>query len=92
MTKYEPLHDWLARQPGPEVRVTFAEVAKLIEAKLPRSARTYDAWWLDRSTGTTHVQARAWLAAGWCVAAVDREGEKVTFGRLDRTSSSGVSL
>ncbi len=80
MTKYEPIHNWLIKQAGPEIRVTFAEIEALIHAGLPRSARQYDEWWKGRTQeGSRH--SGAWLGAGWYVAKVDRDCEKVTFRR-----------
>ena len=45
MGKYDPLGTYLARQPGREVRVTFAEVEAVLGFQLPASARTYRPWW-----------------------------------------------
>jgi hypothetical protein len=76
--KYDPLAAYLAALPADEVTLTFAAIERIIGAALPVSAwaRT---WWAN--TGGT-PQARAWLGAGWRVAAVNFSLEAVTFVRL----------
>ena len=56
--------------------MTFAEVERLIGAPLPTSAYWYQAWWANNHT--SHVQARAWMAAGWRVL-VDIGDQTVRF-------------
>ena len=54
--------------------MTFAQVADLVGG-LPPSARTWRAWWSNDSK----VQAKAWRAAGWHVASVSLDHERVRF-------------
>ena len=56
---------------------SFSEVEKIIRAKLPRSAREYDAWWGNHPD--SHTQAKAWIAAGWEVSIAEVLSETVTF-------------
>lgn len=79
MSKYAPLRRRLESEPGPTLEVTFAEVDAIVGG-LPASARRHSAWWSNEEEGT-HVQARAWMHAGWRVEAVDRRGERVRFVR-----------
>jgi antitoxin HicB len=79
--KYAPLHRHLAGLPPSEKRtsLTFDALEQIIGADLPPSARTHRAWWSnDRSS---HIQADAWLAAGWKVDGIDRSTETVHFAR-----------
>jgi hypothetical protein len=56
----------------------FADIEGL-GIDLPKSARKYDAWWLDGSPETRHVQAKSWLSDGRTVVRVDRNAERVWF-------------
>jgi hypothetical protein len=76
MGKYDPLRDYLADRPGDEVRMTFAEVERLV-GPLPDSARVHRAWWANDSK----VEALAWRAAGWRVNSVNQLAEHVVFAR-----------
>lgn len=79
---YEPLfHRLRAVGDGP-VEMTFADVDELVGG-LPASARRYSAWWLDASSATTHVQARAWLDGGRRVEGVDLTNGTVRFTRAE---------
>jgi hypothetical protein len=77
MGKYEPLYDLLLRS-GPSVSLTFSELADLVGG-LPPSAHRHSAWWA--SDPTTHVQARAWLGAGY-TAHADLASKTVKFARM----------
>ncbi len=81
-SKYDPLKQYLLVAARGPVEMSFAEIERLLGLPLPRSARHYDAWWLDASAGTTHVQARAWLDAHRRVEHVDRAGGVVRFGAV----------
>ena len=78
MGKYDALGRYLASLPEDPVEMSFREIEQL-GIELPFSARTYDAWWLDRSSGTTHSHAFAWLASGRQVGCVNRADSMVTF-------------
>jgi hypothetical protein len=79
--KYLPLYVFLCEVSANqrETRVTFGEIEKSIGAKLPSSARGYPAWW--GNDHSQHVQASAWLAAGWHTRGVDLSRESVVFVR-----------
>ena len=80
MAKYDPLAAWLRRQlDRREVTLGFDDVERLIESGLPASAHRHQAWW---SNSESHVQATAWMAAGWHVDAVDQRARRVRFRRV----------
>jgi hypothetical protein len=78
MLKYDPLTAHLAAVPEQDARVEmrFGDVERLVGG-LPASARTYRPWWGNSS----HVQARAWRAAGWHVQEVHLAESRVVFRR-----------
>jgi hypothetical protein len=77
VAKYDGLCDWLAAQRGDYVESSFAQIHDLVRG-LPRSARSYPDWW---GNDRRHVQAQAWLAAGFHVEKVNIAAEKVAFRR-----------
>lgn len=79
MGKYDPLHERLTRAVGDTLTMSFREIDELVQG-LPRSARLYAAWWANEK-GQGHVEARAWMGAGWNVDRVDFGTEQVTFRR-----------
>jgi hypothetical protein len=81
-TKYEPLQRRLRRTPGGRIRFSFKEIEAILGFVLPKSARTHAPWWAN--VGGSHVQAEAWMGAGWRACQVDVPGEKVTFERAER--------
>lgn len=83
--KYVPLARYLLNA-GPSKRnvtMGFSEIEKLIGATLPNSARRHRAWWGNDTS--SHVQASAWLSAGWRVVVLDFPKESVTFERENAT-------
>lgn len=85
MAKYDPLEVRL-RGAGERVAMTFCEVEQVV-GSLPRSARVYRPWWANDHT---HVQARAWLGAGFETAEVDLEKRRVVFVRRRSGRSGGT--
>jgi hypothetical protein len=77
--KYEPLEHHLRDARADQVPLSFAEVERIIGSALPQSARKYQAWWANSPEG--HVNAQAWLAAGYRAQRVDIDGEQVIFVR-----------
>lgn len=74
-SRYRPLRDYLARQGGSEVQMTFAEIEELV-GRLPDSARLHRAWWSNSS----HA-GRAWQEAGWHLQSVNQTSRHVVFAR-----------
>ncbi|AZR74753.1 hypothetical protein BBF96_00130 [Anoxybacter fermentans] len=67
MGKYDPLKDFLKNCNDNSVKLTYKEIEKIIDNVLPDSAYKYREWWANEG----HVQANAWLDAGWKVYTVD---------------------
>jgi hypothetical protein len=80
MDKYAPLNSYLGSRTGASVRLTFAEIERLLGDRLPVSAHNHRAWWGNQQGGR-RVQAEAWLAAGWRVGEVNLEARHVRFVR-----------
>lgn len=79
MSKYEPLQKFLkGLDRDEEHELKFTELERELGFDLPRSARSYQAWWANQRNGR-HVQANSWLDAGWHTAELDLKGEQVTF-------------
>jgi hypothetical protein len=77
--KYAPLRRYLASRTGVE-RLSFAQIERVLGDALPLSARRHAAWWSNEAEGR-HVQAHAWMDAGWRVESVDLEAAEVVFGK-----------
>ncbi len=77
--KYEPLETFLRAQTADAVPLTFSEVERILQAELPPSARKHPAWWSNNSTG--HVNALAWLGAGFKAEQLDLSAGKLVFRR-----------
>lgn len=81
MGRYDPLGDWLAGQArDSELAMSFTEVERLIGGRLPPSARKHPAWWANDET---HVQAKAWINAGWAVDVAHPWAEQVRLRPVD---------
>lgn len=89
MGKYTDLSRFLNSQRTQFVRLDFKDIEAALGFSLPASAHKHPEWWANNYGG--HVQARAWMDAGWQTEALDLAGKKVGFRRLaDRTSGPGT--
>jgi hypothetical protein len=79
MGKYEPLTEFLRKQTGNEIKMTFAQIERVIEAKLPPKAQKHRAWWSNSASNS--VMTKAWLDAGFRSEQVDMEKGKLVFRR-----------
>jgi hypothetical protein len=79
--KYAGLKSYLASQRQPRIRLSFAEVARRAGVRLPGSAYDHPAWWANDSK--SHVQAKAWLEAGYKTENVDLAAQSVEFVRAE---------
>lgn len=86
MSKYDPLTRHLKGRYGAQIPMTFVEIEKVLDSKLPRSAHEYAAWWANHP-GETHVQAKAWMDAGFETTEVDRDRKRVVFARVAQSTS-----
>ena len=82
MSKYDVLSQFLNSLEAQIVPMTFAEIERVLGFKLPASAREYPAWWSNEHS--SHVQARAWMRAGYETEAIDLNGKKLVFKRVQR--------
>jgi hypothetical protein len=80
MPKYEPLADLLTSEGRERIDLTFAHIDAVLHDPLPKTARRRREWWANNRT--RHVQAQAWLDAGYEVESVDLDGKRVTFRRV----------
>jgi hypothetical protein len=80
--KYEPLEKYLRNLPASqeEVTLSFDLIEKVLDDQLPSSAHEQRAWWGNQQQGT-HVEAIAWMDAGWLVDTVDFKDKWVKFVR-----------
>ena len=78
MSKYDALRDYLHRQSGDEVPMTFVQIEKITGVRLPRSA-SIRAWWSNNPTNS--VLTKVWLSAGFKTAKVDMAKRKLVFVR-----------
>jgi hypothetical protein len=80
--KYEPLEEYLRSLPRTqeEVTLSFEIIEQVLNDQLPPSAYDDRAWWGNQQQGT-HVEAIAWMNAGWMVDTVDLLEKWVKFVR-----------
>jgi hypothetical protein len=78
--KYQRLRNHLAGQLATVTRIemSFGWVIVIISDQLPKSAWLHRAWWAN---DPTHIQAKAWLEAGWETTNVRMEERMLTFVR-----------
>lgn len=76
MGKYDALTEHL-RGIGREVRMSFADIERVIGTQLPERSKSVRAWWSNNPSN--NVMTRAWLAAGFKTAQVDVAGEVLSF-------------
>jgi len=81
--KYTPLENYLSDLPASqkEVDLSFEQIERILNNKLPSSAYEYWAWWANEKEGN-HVNARAWANAGWKVENVDFNRKQVRLVRV----------
>lgn len=80
--KYTPLEQYLRNLPvtQKEVTLSFEQIERILNDKLPPSAYQYQAWWANQKEGS-HVEAFAWMDAGWLVDIVNFNEKWVRFVR-----------
>jgi hypothetical protein len=82
VSKYDRLGDYLRTQRTKEVPMTFAEIERVIGAKLPPNSPQYPAWWSNNPSN--NVMTRVWLKAGFRTEQVDVRSRKVVFRRVEQ--------
>jgi hypothetical protein len=86
MSKYSALGDYLKRQRGDRIPMTFAEIEKITGSKLPASANKYRPWWSNNSNNS--VMTKVWLDAGFESEQVDIEKHTLVFRRVRKLPPS----
>lgn len=86
MGKYSRLGEFLRAQRASEIPMTFAEIERVIGAKLPSSAPHYPAWWSNNPSN--NVMTKVWLEAGFRTEQVDVKSRRVVFRRAEPKRSS----
>jgi hypothetical protein len=79
--KYASLRAFLAARSEPRIKMSFKDVAAAAKVKLPASAFRYPQWW--QNDAEHHVQAKAWLEAGYKTENVDLGAQSVEFVRVE---------
>lgn len=78
--KYYALQKWLQEQKkegSTLLKLNFDEIEQILGESLPESSRSHRSWWANDYS--THVQAVAWLNAGWLVDVVALDKGDVYF-------------
>ncbi|HJT42566.1 MAG TPA: hypothetical protein VJ750_03600 [Rhizomicrobium sp.] len=79
MSKYAPFGDFLTKQKGDTVPLSFHDVEKTLGFKLPDSAYGQRAWWSNNPNN--NVMTMVWRKAGFRTQHVDMKSRKVVFQR-----------
>jgi len=77
MSKYDPLREHLRLNGSSRIEMTFAQIEAIVGG-LPQSAYEHKAWWSNEQGGN-HVQAHAWMAAGYRTEDPDTIRKRVRF-------------
>ena len=86
MSKYAALGEYLKRQRGDLVPMTFAEIERVTGVKLPASANKHRPWWSNNPDNS--VMTKVWLDAGYESEQVDMAKRKLVFQRV-RAAKAG---
>ncbi|HEY0219736.1 MAG TPA: hypothetical protein VGC26_08240 [Afipia sp.] len=80
MSKYDRLGNFLQTQNRERVPMSFADIERITQTKLPPSAHRHRPWWSNNPTNS--VLTRVWLDAGFESEQVDMTGQKLVFRRV----------
>jgi hypothetical protein len=86
--KYGALGDFLRRQMGDEVPMSFAEIERVIGSTLPPNSQHYPAWWSN--SPWNNVMTKVWLDAGFKSERVDIKGRRLVFRRVLQSASGKI--
>ena len=92
-SRYAPLAIWLqsqVREGHEKISLTFEQIEKIIDDKLPPSARQHRNWWANDTV--VHTQSQQWLDVGWRVSSVNIAGERVVFSLMGDRQSAYISF
>ena len=82
MGKYESLGQFLRRQKAERIPMTFAEIERIIGAKLPASKKQR-AWWSNNPDN--NVMTRIWIEAGFETENVNPQSGRLVFHRKPKS-------
>ncbi len=82
MGKYEPLRQFLKKQKADRIPLTFKEIERILNAKLPATSKRQRSWWSNNPDN--NVMTREWIAAGFETEAVDTEQGQLVMRRKKR--------
>jgi hypothetical protein len=85
MGKYEPLGQFLKKQKVNRVKLSFAEIEKIIGAKLPKSKSTRAFW---SNNPDNNVMTKEWIAAGFETQDVDTRHSQLVFSKKAENSKT----
>ena len=85
MSKYSALGDYLKRQHGERVPLTFGEIERITGTKLPASAHKHRPWWSNNPDNS--VMTKVWLDAGFESEQVNISARKLVFRRVGKSRS-----
>lgn len=91
-SRYTPLALYLQQQllDHKQLQLTFTEIEKIIQDRLPESARSQRQFWANDSVG--HTQSQQWLEAGWRVSTINLSEQKITFARLEERQRAYINF
>jgi hypothetical protein len=90
LSKYRALGEYLKRQHRDLVPMTFAEIEKITDTKLPASAHKHRPWWSNNPDNS--VMTKVWLDAGFASEQVDLPARKLTFRRTRTPKGAGEAM
>jgi hypothetical protein len=79
VSKYQRLQQHLANLTTGTWTSSFSGIEEILGFPLPKSARTYQAWWSNSPSSSRHNTA--WLDVGWVTENLSLAGEQITFRR-----------
>jgi hypothetical protein len=88
VSKYEALGQFLRQQRTSEIPMTFAEIERVTETRLPPSARKHRPWWSNNPKNS--VMTKVWLEAGFRTEQVDMERGRLVFRRTQDGGPAGT--
>jgi hypothetical protein len=86
VSKYGALGEYLKRQPGDHVPLTFAAIEKITGTKLPASAHKHRPWWSNNPDNS--VMTKVWLDAGFESEQVNMPARKLVFRRVRKPKAA----
>ena len=90
MSKYDALGAYLKNQGRLEIAMSFADIERIVGAKLPTKSQATRAWWSNNPNN--NVMTKVWLAAGYRSERVDMRRKRLVFRRsLVREGNRGMA-